>query len=129
MTRKTFILLLTSISIFVAAYLYYVKIDRQQSIEKYFDDPRVGDIYKMKVDDDEGNPWVRYLKLVIREDNKLIFTQSKLQADASADYLLRHFDENSTITYSLQELSEIRNGRWNNNLKNNVVLLEIVRKN
>lgn len=129
MNRKTFLTLFVSIVVFVAAYLYYVKIDRQQSIEKYFDDPRIGDIYKIQTDDDEGKTWMHYLKLIIRDDNRLIFNTSKMQADASVDYLLKSFDENSTIIYTLQELHDIRNGLWNNNKKNHTVLIEIMRKN
>ena len=129
MNRKTFISLFVGIAVFLAAYLYYVKVDRQQSIEKYFDDPRIGDIYKIKSNDSEGRPWVQYLKLTVRQDNKLIFKASKLQSNGSSDYLLRHFQENSTVTYSLKDLHEIRNGLWDNYTKDNTTLIEIIRKN
>ena len=128
MQRKTLLYLFIGISVSLAAYLYYVDADRKKSIEKYFPHPQVGDIYKIKSDNEEGKPWLTYFKLIEISGERLVFIPSKLMSDASVDYLLNHYDNHSPVIYTKQELVEIKNGRWNNFQKNNTALVEIVRR-
>ena len=128
MQRKTLLYLFIGISVSLAGYLYYVDADRKNSIEKYFPHPEVGDIYKIKSDNDEGNSWLSYYKLVEISGERLVFIPSKLMSDASVDYLLNHYDNQAPIIYTVQELAAIKNGKWNNFQKNNTALVEIVRR-
>jgi hypothetical protein len=128
MTGKKLLLLFIGIILFVAAYLYYIKIDRERSIERYFDEPRIGDVYKIKKDDEDGSSWLHYFKLVRIEGDNLIFNPSKMKANSSTDYLLHHFDNNSTVIYSKQDLLASRKGLWKNYKKYNTELVEIMRK-
>ena len=127
MKINKYVLIFIGISIFLAAYLYYVDYNRKQSIAKYFDNPKVGDIYKIKKDEGDGK-WVAYYKVHSFQDNKIAFVPGKLKSDASADYLLKQFNEYDAVIYTREELKEIRAGKWNNFQKDYTVLVEIVRK-
>lgn len=128
MTRKTLLPLVVGIVLFLTIYLYYIKIERSKSIERYFDDPRIGDIYKMRKDDADGVNWLFYLKVVSRHDDGLTFIPSKLKSDASADHLLKQYDNDAQMVYTYKELHEIRTGKWNNYQHENTTLVEIIRK-
>jgi hypothetical protein len=128
LTRKTYLVLIVSIVAFTALYLYYIKIERQQSIEKYFDNPKVGDIYKLQEYDDSGDKRVYYLKLVKVDEKGLVFSPGKWEASSSNDYLLKHFDDLQPRGYTYEELKDIRNGKWATYQHNNTTLIEIVRK-
>lgn len=128
MKRKTLLYLFIGISAFVAIYLYYVDIDRKKSIERYFSQPQVGDVYKIKRNREDGKSWLSYLKLVEISGDRLVFNPSKMMADASADYILNHYDTHAPVIYSANELVDIKTGKWNNYQKDNTTLIEIVRK-
>jgi hypothetical protein len=46
--------------------------------------------------------------------DRLVFNPSKMMADASADYLLNHYNTDVPVIYSAKELADIRDGKWNN---------------
>ncbi len=129
MQRKYFLYLVLGICAFTAAYLYYQDTDRKNSIEKYFYAPKVGDVYKIKSDNEDGEHWLRYYKLAGINNNQLVFYASKMMADASADILLNHFDTTRQVIFTKIDLQEIKEGKWKNDKKNNTTLVEIVRRN
>lgn len=128
MQRKTLLYLFVGICAFVAAYLYYVDVDRKKSIEKYFTQPAVNDVYKLKSDNEAGSSWLVYYKVVDILGDRLVFYRSKMAADASVDIILNHYDTKSPITFYRKDLQEIRDGKWNNYLRDNMVLVEIIRR-
>lgn len=128
MQRKTLLYLFVGICAFVAAYLYYVDVDRKKSIEKYFTQPAVNDVYKLKSDNEAGSSWLVYYKVVDILGDRLVFYRSKMAADASVDIILNHYDTKSPITFYRKVLQEIRDGKWNNYLRDNMVLVEIIRR-
>ncbi len=116
------------ISAFTAAYLYYVHLDRKQSVERYFNDPKVGDIYKIKKNDSEGDQGLVYYKLAEISPNNLVFYPGKMSTGSSIDYLQNHYETNYPVIFSRKDLADIKEGKWNNFLKDNTVLVEIVRR-
>ncbi len=128
MKPKNFLYLFVSISLFIAIYLYFVGVERSNSIKRYFNDPQVGDIYKIKSDEEDGERWLRYYKVAEVQSNHLVFYKSKMMADASVDYLLNHYDTLNPVIYSRNELAGIKEGKWKNNQRNNTELIEIVRR-
>lgn len=127
MLRRTLLYLFFGISISLAAYLYYVKLERERSIENYFSQPRAGDIYKIEKDDDDGR-FVQYWKVTQVDEKGLVFAASKFKSWGSVDYLQKHFDELQPFSYSREELKAIKEDKWDNYLHDNMRLIEIVRK-
>jgi hypothetical protein len=121
--------LFLGICLFLIAYLPYVAEQRKQSIVKYFAQPKVGDIYKIKRDEDDGDSRVHYLKISHLTEDSIEFKTSKFMSEASADYLLNHYDPTSSVKYSIQDLQAIKDGKWKNWQKNNTSLIEVIRKN
>ncbi len=128
MQRKTLLYLFLGISAFTAAYLHYVHLDRKQSIERYFNDPKVGDVYKIKKNDSEGDHGLVYYKLAEISPNNLVFYPGKMSTGSSIDYLQNHYETNYPVIFSRKDLTNIKEGKWNNFLKDNTVLVEIVRR-
>jgi hypothetical protein len=128
MKMKMYLYLFLIIGVSITGYLYWVKEQRKQSVTRYFNQPKVGDIYKIEEDDDEGNHWVSYQKVLQVDARGLAFAPAKFRANQSSDYLLKHFNEMTPFGYTRQELNELRNGKWNNFEHNNMRLLEIMRK-
>jgi hypothetical protein len=127
MFRRKFLLLFVGISVFVAGYLYYVKQERLRSIEEYFDQPKVGDIYKIEKDYDDGR-FVEYWKVTQTDERGLVFAASKIKSWGSVDYLQKHFDEMLPFSLTHEELKAIKEGKWDNYLHDNTRLIEIMRK-
>jgi hypothetical protein len=128
MYRRKFLYLIIGISVFLAAYLYYVKTERAQSVERYFNQPQAGDIYKIKSDDEEGDSYVTYWKVMQVGERGLVFAPGRFQTWSSVDYLQKHFNEMLPFSLSRDELRTLKSGTWNNNQHANATLLEIVRK-
>ncbi len=128
MARKKFLYLFIGISVCLAAYLYYVKVERADSIDRYFARPQTGDIYKIKSDDEEGETFVHYWKVMEASDQGLVFAPGKLKAWSSVDYLQKHFDEILPFSITKDELLQLKNGSWNNAQHSNASIIEIVRK-
>jgi hypothetical protein len=128
MNPKNYLYLFIGIAVALAAYLYTVKEQRKQSIADYFDQPKVGDIYKIEEVDDKGDPWVSYQKVLQVDDRGLVFAPGKFKANQSSDYLLKHFNELTPFGYTRDELNDLKNGKWDNYEHNNMKLIEIIRK-
>ena len=128
MKGRRILYLFIGICLSLAVYLFYVDKQRKESVTKYFPSPQVGDVYKIKRDEEDGKSWVHYLKITSISDDSIYFIPSKFMADASADYILNHYDQTSTIRYSLKDLREIKEGKWKNWQKDNASLIEIIRK-
>lgn len=126
MFRNKYFLLVVGISIFLAGYLYYVKKDREQSINNYLSQPVVGDIYKMEIEDDDGS-FVHYWKVMEVHEKGLVFVTSKMKAWGSVDYLQKHFDEMLPFSYTYDEIRKFAHAKEKENLQN-MRLIEIVRK-
>ena len=126
-TRKSLFILFVSICGFTAAYLYYVKKDRESVIARYFPEPRVGDIYKMQQDTREGIT-VFYLKIKDIGQQSIYFYPGRMVSTVLQDNLLKHFDTTETTVYSKKEMAEIVAGKWKNAAKDYTELLEIERK-
>lgn len=126
-SRKTFFILILSIGGFTAIYLYYVKKQRAASIVSYFPDPKLGDIYKMQKETDEGVT-VFYLKIKDIGAESIYFYPGRLVAGAIHDSFLKHFDSAETIVFTKKELTEIKDGKWKVRAKDDTQLLEIERK-
>ena len=128
MRGRTLLYLFIGISAFTALYLYYVKQDRKKSIEKYFAQPKVGDVYKIEADDDEGDKMLRYYEIKSIENGFIVFAPSNWTGASGVDYLMSHYDYDNTVIFSKEDLKAIRDGKWNNAQKSNTTLLEIKRK-
>jgi hypothetical protein len=128
-TGKRYLILFVGICAATAAYLYYVHESRKASIEKYFNQPQVGDIYKFEQDDEDGsNRWTTYKKVIAISPEGLTFINSKMKAGGSSDIVLRHFDAGDQVFYSHRQLKAIKDGKWQTLSKYNEVLIEIIRK-
>ena len=128
MYRKKFLFLFIGISIFLVGYLYYVYEERKKSIELYFDRPRIGDIYKIKSDDEDGSTYVEYWKVMEVDEKGLAFAASNFKAWSSADYLLMHFDEMLPFGVEKEDLKKLKAGKWNSGNYSNASIIEIIRK-
>lgn len=127
-SRKTLWTVILSVGVFTAGYLYYVKKDRENSITNYFQQPRPGDIYKMKKDTREDGLVVFYLKIKDIGEQSIYFYPSRLVGGALHDNFLKHFDTTGTTVYSKKELAEIAAGKWKNATNDFTELVEIERK-
>lgn len=128
MSRKTLLSLLIGIIAFLVAYLTYINYERRQSITLYFDDPRIGDIYKIQQEDEGGVSWIYYMKVINRTDAGLLFARSRMKSDASTDYLLKHFNKEAEQFHTYRQLAEIKQGKWKNFLHDHTTLIEIKRR-
>jgi len=128
MERRQWLYLFIGISAFVAVYLFYVDYDRKESIKRHLPQPAVGDIYKIKRNDENSNPWLVYFKLVELSGERLVFIQSEMQTDASVDYLQNHYNTTAPVIYSRKEMQEIASGKWNTFERDNTILVEIMRR-
>jgi hypothetical protein len=125
--RKTLLILTLSIGGFTAIYLYYIKKQRQASILHYFYPPKIGDIYKMQKETEEG-VIIFYLKIKDIDSGRIYFYPGRLVAGAIHDSFLKHFDTTETTVYTEKELTEIKDGKWKLRAKDGTQLLEIERK-
>jgi hypothetical protein len=128
MERRQWLYLFIGISAFVALYLFYVDYGRKESIKRHLPQPVVGDIYKIKRNDENGNQWLVYFKLVEISGERLVFNHSKMQTDASVDYLQNHYNINEPIIYTRKEINDIAAGKWNTYQRDNTILVEIMRR-
>jgi hypothetical protein len=128
LSRKTIWTVILSVCAFTAAYLYYVKKEREASIKNYFPSPRIGDIYKLKKDTREDGVTVFYLKIKDIGEQSIYFYPSRLVAGALHDSFLKHFDTTETEVYTKKELAEIVAGKWMTPSKDETQLVEIERK-
>ena len=126
-SRKTVWTVILSVCAFTAAYLFYVKKEREASIKNYFPHPLVGDIYKLKKDTRDGVT-VFYLKIKDIGEESIYFYPSRLLASAMHDSFLKHFDTTETTVYTKKELAEIAAGKWKTASKDDTELIEIERK-
>lgn len=128
MFRKKYLFLFIGISVFLTAYLFYVKKEREQSVAQYFDQPKVGDIYKIKADDDDGTAYVEYWKVLEVSEKGLVFAAGKFKAWASVDYLQKNFNELMPFALTKEELAALKSGEWSIKNYSNTSIVEIVRK-
>lgn len=126
-SRKTMVWVLLSVCAFTAAYLWYVKEDREAGIKKYCTRPQLGDIYTMRQETHDHGVTVFYLKIKDIGAERIYFYPSRLVAGAPSDIFLKHFDTAETRVYSKKELADIVNGRWNVPEKDYTSLIEIQR--
>lgn len=126
-TRKTLLLTILSVCAFTAIYLIYVNFERKESIKKYFSQPQIGDIYKMKIHTKEGRE-VFYLKIKDIGEQSIYFYPGRMGSNAAYDVLLARFDTTETSVYSKKELAAIVAGEWNTVQKDHTQLIEIERK-
>jgi len=128
-TGKQRLILFLIIAAATAAYLLYLKEARKQSIDDYFNQPIIGDIYKMEQDDEETNDrWITYYKAVDITPEGIIFVKSRLKSSMSSDIVLRHFQDGEQQFFTHRELKAIRAGEWQTVSKKNTTLIEIIRK-
>ena len=127
-SRKRFWILCLSIGIFTAAYLFYVKKEREASVRSYFPQPQIGDIYKMRKDSREDGPVVFYLKIKDISHESIYFYPSRLVNGALHDSFLKQFDTTETEVYTRKDLAAIASGQWKNAAKDHTELVEIERK-
>jgi len=121
-------MIILSVCVFTAGYLYYVKKERENSVKNYFSQPRPGDIYKMRKDTRNDGLVVYYLKVKDIGEQSIYFYPSRLLGGALHDSFLKHFDTTETTVYSKKELAEIAAGKWKNAANDFTELVEIERK-
>lgn len=126
--RRALWLMVLAIVGATAIYLYEVKQERQTSIQAYFPQPRIGDIYKIQSETRDNGAGVFYLKIKDIGSESIYFYSSKLRTIAIDDALLKQFDTSEVEVYTKKELAEIKQGQWNNAAKMQLRLLEIERK-
>lgn len=128
-TGKQRLILFLIIAAATAAYLLYLKEARKQSIDDYFNQPIIGDIYKIEQDDEETNDrLITYYKAVDITPEGIIFVKSRLKSSMSSDIVLRHFQDSEQQFFTHRELKAIRAGEWQTVSKKNTTLIEIIRK-
>jgi len=127
-SRKTLWTVVLSVCAFTALYLLYIKQERAASVKKYFPQPQLGDIYKMKTRTSKDGIQVFYLKIKDIGRESIYFYRSRLTNTALQDTFLEQFDTTETEVYSKNELAEIVAGQWNTVGKDNTQLIEIERK-
>lgn len=127
-SRKTFWIMVLGIAAGTAIYLFEVKQERLASIQSYFPQPRIGDIYKMQRETREDAVGVFYLKIKDIGSESIYFYGSKLMMGAMHDGFLKQFDTSEIVEYTKKELAAIKQGQWNNAAKMKLQLLEIERK-
>jgi len=126
--RKNFLILVLCIGAFIAAYLFYVKKERQASVARYLPQPLPGDIYKMERKTHAEGRTAYYLQVKEVSAQGVYFYPSQMTAWAPTDIFLKHFDSTEVIRYSKKELEQIKDGQWDNDDHDYTTLLEISRK-
>lgn len=127
MKGRTLLFLLLGIGGFLAFYISYVKKERKESVQRYVVNPKIGDVYKMQFENDEGSA-VTYYKINDIGKEAIYFYPGYNSSDRINDSFLRHFDTTQTVVFSRKDILEIRDGLWKSYRKNYTELLEIERK-
>lgn len=119
--------LLLVILIATAAYLFYISEQRKTSIKKYFATPKIGDVYKLELDDDEedGKRYTHLLKIKKITTKGISFEVMNLKSKGfSISFkLVNEFD---TCFYSHNQLKDIIEDK--KVAPNYPQLIEIIRK-
>lgn len=128
MNKRTIWTTVLVVVAFTAFYVFYVQQERKESIRKFSSNPRIGDIYKMRMKDWEKGDIVFYLKVNDIDSGRIYFYRSKLILGGLHDSFLKQFDKSQTQIYTKNELAEIVAGEWKNAARQYTELVEIERK-
>jgi len=128
MSRRTIWTTILVVVAFTAFYVYYVQQERKESIRKFSSNPRIGDIYKMRMKDWGKGDIVFYLKVNDIDSGRIYFYRSKLILGGLHDSFLKQFDKSQTQVFTKNELAEIIAGEWKNAARQYMELVEIERK-
>jgi hypothetical protein len=127
MSRKRIWTVVLSVIVFSAAYLFYVKKEREMAIKKYLPQPQLGDIYKMQKAT-RGGVTVFYLKVKDIGTQSIYFYPGLSSATTANDIFLKNFDTTETEVFSRKELMAIAAGEWDVPDRDRTKLIEIERK-
>lgn len=125
---KKALIIVFCISVFLFIYLQHVRSERAETINKFFNAPQVGDVYKVKFRNTQGERWVRYYKVADMNENTVFFYRGKLVAWGITDVLLDHYETENLLSYSKDDLNKIRHGKFSNGEMYGAELLEITRQ-
>ncbi|MBN8789358.1 MAG: hypothetical protein J0I84_19940, partial [Terrimonas sp.] len=110
---KNILILALAIGLFLFFYIRYVNKERKQSIALLLNQPRTGDIYKIRYTDYNNNRTVRYFRVAEVTKDEVIFYRGKLSAWNVSDVFLNEFDLNRIETFSNDDLKLLGKGLYN----------------
>ena len=125
---KRALILTLAIGAVLFFYLRSVKSEREKGIEQFIRSPEVGDIYKIRYEDEDGNKRVRYYFLTEIHEDFISFYPGKLSAWNLSDVLLGEFDTTITRNLTPSEIKQLRVGSLSKFGMRNAQLVEIQRK-
>ena len=125
---KRALILTLAIGAVLFFYLRSVKSEREKGIEQFIRSPEVGDIYKIRYKDEDGNKRVRYYFLTEIHEDFISFYPGKLSAWNLSDVLLGEFDTTITRNLTPSEIKQLRVGSLSKFGMRNAQLVEIQRK-
>jgi len=125
---KNILILALAIGLFLFFYIRYVNKERKQSIALLLNQPRTGDIYKIRYTDYNNNRTVRYFRVAEVTKDEVIFYRGKLSAWNVSDVFLNEFDLNRIETFSNDDLKLLGKGLYNSDEMRKAELVEIERK-
>jgi hypothetical protein len=125
---KRAILLTLGIGVFLFFYLRSVNNEREEGIRKLINQPEIGDVYKIRYRDNEGNRTVRYFRLARTGESVISFYRGKMGGWNLSDILLDDYDTEWLINFSELDLQALVKGKYDKNGMRNATLVEIERK-
>ncbi|PWT97222.1 MAG: hypothetical protein C5B52_14170 [Bacteroidetes bacterium] len=125
---KRALILTIAIGAFLFFYLRTVKNEREKGIEQFLKHPEIGDIYKIRYEDEDGNKTVRYYKVAEVHDNFISFFPGKISAWNLSDVLLDEYDTTITKDFTPEELIQLSKGQLSKYRMREAELVEIQRK-
>ncbi len=125
---KRAILLILGIGVFLYLYLRSVSSERVEGIRKLINQPEIGDIYKIRYLNPEGNRTVRYFKVARTGQGGIALYRGKMSAWNLSDIFLDDYDTEWLINFSESDLQALMKGKYDKNGMKNASLVEIERK-
>lgn len=126
--RKNILVVIVLIGAFLFFYIRHVKLEREDSIRRFFPQQQIGDIYKIRYKDNSGGTSVRYYRVAEMEEGAVFFFRGRLSAWNVSDVFLDDYDTEAVIGFSSEDLQQIRSGTFSNNEMKNAQLVEIERR-
>ncbi len=125
-TKFSILRLFIVIALATVAYLFYVSEQRKKSIQNFGQSPKIGDVYKFKLDDDDGSRYLLYRKIKEITAEGIVYYDSKMKANQSFDIALKHFDSSEKTFLTHRQIKEILQQK--KIIQNNPEIIEIIRK-
>jgi 3-methyladenine DNA glycosylase Tag len=105
--RFSFFRLFIIIALATTAYLFYVSEQRKSSVKNNISNPQVNDVYKVELDDEDGERYLHYYRIKEITPEGIVFILSKMKGKNSFDIALKQFDSAETAFYTHRQIKEI----------------------